>query len=201
MSRIKAINPANATGKAKQLLEAVQSKLGITPNLMRAMANSPAVLEGYLSFSGALAGGSLNAKVREQIALAVAEVNSCGYCLSAHAAIGKMVGLDSEAITLARRVAASDAKTEAILKLAQSITLQRGEIREMDFRAARTAGLTDGEIAEVVANVALNIFTNYFNLVADTVIDFPEVKPGVEETSSRASAVTREEISMSSPHW
>jgi uncharacterized peroxidase-related enzyme len=201
MSRIKAINPANATGKAKQLLEAVQSKLGITPNLMRAMANSPAVLEGYLNFSGALAGGSLNAKVREQIALAVAEVNSCGYCLSAHTAIGKMVGLDSEAITLARRIAASDAKTDAILKLAQSITLQRGEISDADFRAARTAGLTDGEIAEVVANVALNIFTNYFNLVADTVIDFPEVKPGVEETSSRASAVTREEISMSSPHW
>jgi uncharacterized peroxidase-related enzyme len=188
MSRITTIDPANATGKAKQLLEAVRSKLGITPNMMRAMANSPAVLEGYLNLSSALAGGSLNAKIREQIALAIAEVNSCGYCLSAHAAFGKMVGLDSEAITLARHVTSSDTKTEAILKLAQSITLQRGEISDADFRAARTAGLTDGEIAEVVANVALNVFTNYFNHVADTVIDFPEVKPGVEEASSRASA-------------
>jgi uncharacterized peroxidase-related enzyme len=183
MSRITAINPANATGKAKQLLDAVQSKLGITPNLMRTLAVSPAVLEGYLNFSAALADGSLNAKVREQIALAVAEMNSCGYCLSAHSAIGKMVGLDGKAIACARRGAAEDPKTEAILKLAQSITLQRGEMSDADFRAARVAGLTDGEIAEVVANVALNIFTNYFNHVAATDIDFPEVKPGVEETA------------------
>lgn len=183
MSRITALNPAQATGKAKELLDAVQSTLGLTPNMMRAMAHSPAVLEGYLNFSGALAGGSLNAKVREQIALAVAEVNSCGYCLSAHCAIGKMVGLAENELAAARSGEAVDAKTQATLKLAQSIALQRGEISDNDFCAARKAGLSESEIAEVVANVALNIFTNYFNHVAATDIDFPKVEPGVENAA------------------
>lgn len=180
MSRLTALNPDTATGKAKQLLDAVQSKLGITPNLMRTMANSPVVLEAYLNFNATLAGGSLGAPVREQIALTVAEANLCAYCLSAHTAIGAMVGLKPEDIARARSANAEDSKTDAILQLSRSITVQRGEITEDDFRGARKAGLTDAEIAEVVANVALNIFTNYFNHVAQTEIDFPKVEPGVE---------------------
>jgi uncharacterized peroxidase-related enzyme len=183
MSRITAINPVQATGKAKQLLDAVQSKLGLTPNLTRALANSPAALEAYLNFSGALASGALHASVREQIALAVAEMNLCAYCLSAHTAIGAMVGLKPEVITGARSASAADPKTDAILKLARAIVVQRGEISEGDFDSARQAAITDGEVAEVVANVALNIFTNYFNHVAQTDIDFPKVEPGVESTA------------------
>src|ERR1700677_4883268 len=98
MSGIQQIDPATATGKARQLLDAVQSHLGIVPNLTRVLANSPAALEGYLNFSGALAGGSLNARVREQISLAVAESNLCGYCLSAHTFIGGKVGLTEKEI-------------------------------------------------------------------------------------------------------
>jgi uncharacterized peroxidase-related enzyme len=176
MTRLTAINPTEATGKAKDLLDAVNKKLGLTPNMMRTMANSPAVLEGYLNFSGALAGGSLNAKVREQIALAVAETNSCSYCLSAHSAIGQMVGLGKDDITAARQSAAADAKTDAILKFARKIVLERGELNDADVAQARAAGLTEGEVAEVIANVALNIFTNYFNHIAATVIDFPQAE-------------------------
>jgi uncharacterized peroxidase-related enzyme len=176
MTRLTAINPTEATGKAKNLLDAVNKKLGLTPNMMRTMANSPAVLEGYLNFSGALAGGSLNAKVREQIALAVAETNSCGYCLSAHSAIGQMVGLGKEGITAARQAAAADAKTDAILKFARKIVLERGELNDADVAQVRAAGLDEGEVTEVVANVALNIFTNYFNHIAGTVIDFPQAE-------------------------
>jgi uncharacterized peroxidase-related enzyme len=176
MTRLTAINPTEATGKAKNLLDAVNQKLGLTPNMMRTMANSPAVLEGYLNFSGALAGGSLNAKVREQIALAVAETNSCGYCLSAHSAIGQMVGLGKEGITAARQAAAADAKTDAILKFARKIVLERGELNDADVAQVRAAGLDEGEVTEVVANVALNIFTNYFNHIAGTVIDFPQAE-------------------------
>ncbi len=98
MSRIPTIDPSQATGKSKELLTGVQSKLGMTPNLMRAMANSPAVLEAYLLFSGALGRGEVPAKTREQIALAVAQANSCEYCLSAHSAIAKSVGLSAEQI-------------------------------------------------------------------------------------------------------
>jgi uncharacterized peroxidase-related enzyme len=187
MSRIIALDPARATGKSKQLLSAVQARLGLTPNLMRVMASSPAVLESYLNFDSALIGGVLHASVREQIALAVAEVNLCAYCLSAHTTLGQMVGLKSDAIISARSASAADPKTDAILKLARAIVVQRGEISEGDFDNARRAGVSDGEVAEVVANVALNIFTNYFNHVAQTDIDFPKVEPGVESAAGAAA--------------
>jgi uncharacterized peroxidase-related enzyme len=93
MNRITQLDPAQATGKTKQLFDGVQHKLGVVPNLFRVLGTAPAALEGYLNFSSALAGGSLNAKVREQIALAVAESNMCGYCLSAHAFLAGKVGL------------------------------------------------------------------------------------------------------------
>jgi uncharacterized peroxidase-related enzyme len=178
MNRITQLDPAHATSKTKQLFDGVQSDLGIVPNLFRVLGTAPAALEGYLNFSGALAGGSLNAKVREQIALAVAEGNLCGYCLSAHTFIGGKVGLTEKDIADARHAYAAAEKTDAILKLARSIVVQRGEVSDTDLLRARTAGLTDSDVVETVANVALNIFTNYVNHVARTVVDFPEVKPG-----------------------
>ena len=93
MNRITQLDPAQATGKTKQLFDGVQAKLGVVPNLFRVFGNSTAALEGYLNFSGALAGGVLNAKVREQIALAVAEINDCTYCRSSHTYIGGKAAL------------------------------------------------------------------------------------------------------------
>jgi len=148
------------------------------PNLFRVLGNAPAALEGYLNFSGALATGSLNAKVREQIALAVAECNLCGYCLSAHTFIGGKVGLTVRDIADAGRAIAAHPKTDAILKLARNIVVQRGEVTDADLERARAGGLTDGEIVETIANVALSILTNYVNHAACTVVDFPDVKPG-----------------------
>jgi len=178
MNRITQLDPASATGKTKQLFDGVQAKLGLVPNLFRVLGNSPAALEGYLDFSGALAGGSLNAKVREQIALTVAEGNLCSYCLSAHTFIGGKVGLSETDIADARKSTAASDKTDAILKLALSILVQRGEISDTALKSARAAGVTDAEIVETVANVAVKIFTNYVNHVARTVVDFPAVKPG-----------------------
>jgi uncharacterized peroxidase-related enzyme len=176
MSRITAINPSEATGKVKELLDAVQAKLGVTPNMMRTMAQSPAVLEAYLNFSGALGKGKLKAKVREQIALLSAEANQCGYCAAAHTAIGKMVGLNENAILAARGASAEDAQTDAALKFAKAIIEKRGAVGDTDLQAVKSAGFSEGEIAEVIANVALNIFTNYFNETAKTEIDFPRVE-------------------------
>lgn len=173
MTRIDAIDPAHATGKNKELLDAVHSKLGLVPNMMRTMAAAPAVLDAYLQFSGALGKGSLPVKLREQIALAVGQVNLCDYCLAAHSAIGKMVGLTADQIRDSRIGTAVDVKTGAVLTLARRIVDTRGELLDADVAAARSAGLNDGAIAEVVANVALNLFTNYFNHVAETEVDFP----------------------------
>jgi len=175
MSRIPAIDPAQSTGKQKDLLDAVTKKMGKAPNMMRVLANAPAALDGYLAFSGALGAGKLDAKTRERIALTVGEVNACNYCLSAHTAIGAMVGLDQQAIDDARSAKASDGKTGAVLALARTLVVNRGHLTDDELTTARSAGLDDGEILEVTANVALNILTNYVNHVADTVVDFPEV--------------------------
>ena len=173
MSRIETVNPAQATGKAKELLDGVKAKLGMTPNLIRVMANSPAVLDAYLKFSGALGGGDLPAKAREQIALTVGQANSCDYCLSAHSAIGKMVGLTKDQILDSRRGTSLDPYSNAVLQFARQLVDKRGLVSDADLDAVRSSGLDDGAIAEIVANVALNIFTNYFNHVAETEIDFP----------------------------
>jgi len=186
MSRIPTIEREEATGKAKELLNGVQAKLGMTPNMMKAMANSPAVLDAYLQFSGSLGRGELSAKTREQIALAVAEANSCDYCLSAHSAIGKTVGLTPEQIRDARIGTGVDGKSNAILQLATQLTEKRGFVSDSELAAARDAGVADAEIAEVVANTALSLFTNYFNHVAETDIDFPAVE-GLELAATGTS--------------
>jgi len=175
MQRLAALNPTEATGKAKQLLDGVQAKLGITPNLMKTLATAPAALEAYLNFGAALGTGRLDAKFREQISLAVAQANSCEYCLSAHSAIGKMMGLKPEEIGTSRHAHSDDSKRDAGLQFVQALVVQRGEVSDRALAAVKAAGYTDGDIAEIVANVAVNIFTNYFNHVARTDVDFPVV--------------------------
>jgi len=154
----------------------VQAKLGAVPNLFRVLGNAPSALNGYLAFGAALADGGFDPKLRERIALAIAESNQCGYCLSAHTFIGRKLGLTGQDMADARNANAADERTAAVLKLARSIVVQRGELGTAGLERARAAGLTDGEIVETVANVALNIFSNYVNHVAGTIVDFPEVK-------------------------
>lgn len=171
MTRISPVT--NASERSQKLLAGVQAKLGMTPNMMSTMAHSAATLDGYLKFSDALSKGVLSGPVREQIALAVGQANSCQYCLSAHSAIGKMVGLSAGQIHDARLAKSDDAKTAAILTLSTRLVETRGNLTDEDLHAAKGAGVTDAEITEVVANTALNLLTNYFNHVAETDIDFP----------------------------
>lgn len=178
MNRIHQTDPAQATGKTRKLFDAVQSRLGFVPNLMRVFGNSPAALEAYLNFSGGLMRGVLSAKLREQIALAVSEINGCGYCLSAHTLSGGKAGLGPDDIVAARRSSAIDAKSDAALKFARTVALERGHVADAELQAARRAGLTEAELVEIVQHVALSALTNYTNNVARTVLDFPEVTPG-----------------------
>lgn len=184
MARIQAIVPENATGKAKELLDTVHSKLGMVPNIARTMAIAPAVLEGYLGLSGALAKGTLTGKLREQIALTVAQRNSCDYCLAAHSTVGRTVGLTEEQVLDSRHGRAIDSRTDAVLRLAGLLVDNRGRVSDGELDQARAAGLNDATIAEIVATVALNIFTNYFNHVADPEIDFPKASPLHKETET-----------------
>jgi len=173
MERITPVNVETARGRARELLEAVQARLGIVPNMTRAMAVSPPVLQGFLGFVGALGEGVLPARVREQLALGVAEANCCDYCVSAHSALGQGAGLTEQETRDARQATCADPEAEVLLRFARTVVEKRGDIADADIAAVREAGYGDAEIAEVVAHVGLNIFTNYFNNVAGTTIDFP----------------------------
>ena len=177
LNRIPQLDPDRATGNTKRLFDDVEAKFGLVPNIFRVLGNAPAALESYLNFSAALAGGTLDAKVRGQIALTVAESNLCGYCMTAQVFMGSKIGLTQKEIADAIRARATDPQTDAILKLARAIVVLRGEVSDSDLQRARVACLTDGEILETVANVVLNIFMNYVDHVARTVLDFPQVKP------------------------
>ena len=175
MSRIPAIDPTTTTGHVKELLDGVHKGLGVTPNLFRVAAQSPATLEALVSLFGAVAKTRFNARAREAIALAVSEIDACDYCLSAHSALGKGAGLSDDAIEKARSATSDEPRLAAALRLARVVTERRGRIGEAELTEARRAGLSDAELVDVVANVALTTFTNYLNEVAGTEIDFPVV--------------------------
>lgn len=165
-----------APAAARPLLESVRKMLGSVPNLFRMTATSPAVLEGYLGLSGALAKGSLSAQTRERIALAVAQINGCEYCLSAHAYLAKnLAKLDEAEIAANRAGGSSDPKADAAVRFAAKLVRERGKVSDIDVSAARVAGYSEAEIVEIVAHVALNTLTNYLNEAFDTPIDFPVV--------------------------
>jgi uncharacterized peroxidase-related enzyme len=173
MHRLKAINTNTATGKTKALFAELQKEGGTITNMMRTMANSPAVLGGYLKFRDALAGGMLSARLREQIALAVAWADESQYCIAVHTAGAKSLGLNEDDLAACRRFASNDLKEEAALQFAFRIVMTRGEASAQDVESVRQAGFSDAQIAEIIANVALNIFANYFNKVAGVAVDSP----------------------------
>ncbi len=179
MSRIPTFATIEAAPAAAQpLLTAVKKQLGVAPNLFRVIANSPAALEGYLGLNGALAKGALDAATRERIALAVAEINGCNYCLAAHTYLGTNIAkLDAAEIVANRQSISRNAKADAAVRFAVKITNARGHVSDADLAAVKSAGFSDAETIEIVLHVALNTLTNYVNEVAGTVIDFPAVSP------------------------
>jgi len=174
MNRLPTLDPAAATGKTKSLFAGIEARLGMVPNMIRVLANSPAALESYLALNSALDRGKLGAPLRERVALAVAEANGCGYCLAAHSAIGQMVGLAESELVDARLARAEDTKTDAALKFARVLVENRGRVSDEDLDRVRAAGYSDAEITGLVAEVALNLLTNYLNITAGTEVDFPQ---------------------------
>lgn len=177
MNRIPTIEPAAASDQVAPLYGAVQQKLGLIPNMVKALGNSPTALQAYLGLSSTVGEGRLSAKTREKIALLVAELNGCHYCLSAHTAISGMLKIPADEVEAARRGDSSDTKEQAILELTRQVVQTRGAVSDEVFDAVRANGVSTEELVEVVANVAVNVFTNYFNNLTETTIDFPEAKP------------------------
>jgi uncharacterized peroxidase-related enzyme len=175
MARVAVIDPQTATGEAKQLLDAVQSGLGMVPNFIRVLANSPAALNAFLGIHGIAGAGLLDPQTRERIALAVAEQNACQYCVSAHTAIGRKVGLDHQEMLANRMGRSSDGKAEAALTFARALVEHTGQVSKAEFDAVRVVGHSDGEIIEIITHVAMNIFTNLLGKATQVEIDFPKI--------------------------
>ena len=176
MSRITPVVSSYVDSKVATTLSQVEKSLGMVPNLFATLANAPVALDGFLSLSKTLSRGRLTARQRELVALAVGQENECRYCLAAHMAFAKAAGV-SEAETLkARGGDGEDPFERALASFAKAIVRRRGHLLDEEIESARKAGIDDGLVMEVIANVALNTFTNYANEVADTEIDFPVVE-------------------------
>lgn len=176
MTRLTQISDDQANPAAAELFGAIKSNVGMVPNLYRVLANEPAALKATLTFGQELDKGSFDKKTREAIALTVAGANNCDYCASAHSAISKSLKVDDAEIVSRLRGKSSDTKLQAILTFANEVVETRGFVSDAQLRSAKDAGLNDGEIVETIVNVVANILTNYVNHIAQTEIDFPEVK-------------------------
>ena len=173
MSYIKPLDRSQTDSATGATLDAIKSKLGKVPNMFLTLAHAPVALDTYMQLADLTAKGTLTAKQREQIALAVGEANDCGYCLAAHSAIGAMVGLKPEQVAAARAARADSPRDTALLQLARSIVSNRGHVPTAELDAFKAAGFSDANILEVLVNTLLNIYTNYTNHLARTDVDFP----------------------------
>lgn len=176
MTRVSLIDSSNTTADRAALLTQIHSAFGATPNMFKAVANSPAALKSMWGAFGALGGGVIPAKLGEQIAVAVADRNACEYCLAAHTALGRKAGASAEEMSAAQGGQATDPKTAAALRFALQLVEARGQVSQADVQAVRAAGFDDEAIVEILAHVALNLFTNYVNVAFAVPVDFPGVK-------------------------
>lgn len=169
------LDTASLQPASKEMLQQIHSAFGATPNMFKAVANSPAALKSMWGSFGALGAGSLGAKLGEQIAVAIANRNRCAYCLAAHTVLGQNAGVSAADMSTAQAGRSGDAKTQAALTFALMIVERRAAINQTDVEAVRSAGFNDSEIVEIMAHVALNIFTNYVNVAYNVPVDFPVV--------------------------
>lgn len=175
ISRLPLVDPASATGQTKDLLDGIQKQMGGVPNFLRALANSPAALEAFLGLNGKLNTGRLDKQIAERVALVLAEVNGCQYCVSAHTALAGKAGLGEDEILAARQGNATDLRADAAVRFAKAVVEHRGDVTTADLQSVRDAGFGDDEIVEIITHIGLNTLTNYLGKIGQIDIDFPEV--------------------------
>ncbi|WP_454761042.1 carboxymuconolactone decarboxylase family protein [Caulobacter segnis] len=176
MTRVNLIDPAAANADVKPALDQIKGAFGVVPNMFKAVANSPAALTSMWSAFGALGGGKLGARLGEEIAVAIANANNCEYCLAAHTALGRRAGASAEEMAEAQQGRSTDPRTRVALTFALRLVRDRGAVTDTDVEALRAAGFDDEAIVEIIAHVALNLFTNYVNVALDVPVDFPGVR-------------------------
>lgn len=175
MNRVPLIDRTSADPRQQALLDPIHHAFGTVPGMFRAVANSPAALSSMWSAFSALGTGTLGNALGEQIAVAVADRNACEYCLAAHTALGRKAGLSASELRSAQDGRSDVPRTQAALHFALLLVERRGQVGDADIEALRNAGFTDEGIVEIIAHVALNLFTNYINVALAVPVDFPAV--------------------------
>jgi len=176
MSRITVINSENANSEQKELLDAIQSQIGMVPNFLKVFANSPAALRAFLGLHGIASEGSLDAPTRERIALALAQQNACDYCVSAHTALGRKAGLNGAEMESNRAGTSQDSKAAAAVKFAKALAEHNGEVTTAEILEVRNAGYSESDIVEIITHVGLNVLSNIVGKASQVEIDFPKVE-------------------------
>lgn len=169
------IESHSAPSASQPLLAQIHQAFGAMPNMFKAVANSPAALQSMWGAFGALGKGTLGARLGEQIAVAIANRNRCEYCLAAHTVLGQNAGASAAEMAAAQVGESADARTAAALAFALKVVEQRAQVGDADVAQLRQAGFGDEQIVEIMAHVALNLFTNYINVALDVPVDFPKV--------------------------
>lgn len=176
MSRINVIDHNNANADQKELLDAIQSQLGMVPNFLKVFANSPTALRAFLGLHGIAGDGSLDPQTRERIALALAQQNACEYCVSAHTALGSKAGLNGAEIEANRAGTSQDAKAAVAVKFAKALAEHSGEVTTGEILEVRNAGYSESDIVEIIAHVGMNILTNILGKASRVEVDFPKIE-------------------------
>lgn len=176
MPRLEVMSPEQAAGKTKEIYDDLTSKMGKVINIFQGMGNSSAALKAYLAMSGALKEGDLSPEDREVIYLAVSEKNGCHYCVSAHTMIAGKTGMSEEQIIAARQWKPAEPKHQALLTFIGRVIETKGFVEDGEVQSVKDAGYTDGQIAEAIAFIGLATYSNLFNHVYGTELDFPEAK-------------------------
>lgn len=174
MPRLKVVEKEQADDAVQEIYGDLEAKMGKVINIFKGMGNSAAALNAYLSMSGALKQGHLLPDDREVIYLAVSEMNGCHYCVSAHTMISQKSGMSDQQILAARRWEAEDSRHQALLTFVRQVIDKKGLVSDEELEAVRDAGFSDGQIAETIAFIGLATYSNLFNHVFDTPLDFPE---------------------------
>ncbi len=175
MARINIVRTESANAEQKALYDAIQAQLGMVPNFLKVFANSPAALKAFLGLHDIAGEGSLDPQTRERIALALAQQNSCEYCLSAHTAIGRKAGLDGAEINANRAGTSRDEKAAVAVRFARALVTHMGDVTTEDLRQMRAVGYSESDIVEVITHVGMNILTNLLGKAGRVDIDFPKV--------------------------
>lgn len=179
MTRLHVVTPQQSDGRVKELFAGIQASVGMIPNIYQGVANSPAALEGLLHLGKVLGTGQLSGAEIEAVKLVVSQAYGCNYCLAAHTLLGKKHGLTEGETIAVRRGTIEQPKLGALVKFVNAVFRPEGRASDDDVRALRAAGYNDAQITEVVLVIAQTVFTNLFNRVHQTPVDFPPA-PGIQ---------------------